>query len=342
MKIGLLLSALLICVILICGCASQSETQTVSSQLDPIVGVWTQDLTTSSDVSPLIYTYTFFENGDFSWDDTHSSSGSVEGQWIKIRENQYVISYKFSEDTETFIYNPTTDTLSQPEYPSLTIFRAGKMPAPTIKAATASITSVTQSSNRYEQGDEIQRLTTDSAYDKDRAWVILKVNYDEEKYTVGNLYYDPGARKWYKMDDELPQLRFFSALERDCPVLLGKIEWDTVPVKYRFKNCDGDIILSYDPKPPDCSSTDVSEGTLSGYGDDVIKISVVDSGLYIFTMTYSGKHNFIVWLKDSEGYTEELLANEIGAYSGRTSARLEPGVHVLDIQASGPWKIQIS
>lgn len=337
----LLLSFLLIIGILICGCSTPiSETATINPPSDSIVGIWTQDLTTSEDVSPYIVTITFLKEGNFTFQDR---DGSYSGQWIKIRENQYIVSFSFTKETETYIYDPATDTLYQPEYSILKIYRACKMPAPTIKVATASITNSPQSSNRYKQGDEIQRATTDSAYDKDRAWVILKVDYNEGKYTVGKLYYDPDARQWFKLNDDLPEVRFFSAVERDYPNLLGSINWDTVPTKYLIKDCDGNNVLSYNSKPPDCPSGEqLKDGTLSGYGDDVITLDVKTSSLYIFTMTHSGRANFIVWVKDNEGYNEDLLVNEIGHYSGRKSIRLEKGIHYLDITADGTWTIGFS
>ena len=351
MKRGLMLFILLISGFLICGCTNHSQTQTVSNQqtqtlnvqIDPVVGVWTEDLTSSSDVSPFIVTYTFIENGDFYWDDSHSSSGPIEGQWTKIRENQYFVSYSLVDDSEKFIYNPTTDTLYQSEYPSLTIYRAGKMPSLTIKPATALIAEVPQSSNNYKQGDEIQRLKTDSAYDKDRAWVIIKVDNDEEKYTVGNLYYDPDARKWYKLNDDLPVIRFFSAVERDYPTLLGTINWDTVPIKYLVKNCDGDNILSYNSKPPECvSDTQTDKNTVSGYGDDVIKLDVKTADLLVLSISHNGRSNFAIILKDSEGNWVDLLVNTIGPYNGRNSVKVDVGTYYLDITADGPWAIKFS
>lgn len=346
----LLLSILLIIGIFLSGCSTQPDTsrvgnpqtQDVGTSPDPIIGVWTQDVTTSKDTTPNIYTYIFQEDGKFIWED---SNGPINGQWIKIRENQYVVSYSFTEEIDTYIYNPGTDTLYDTEFSTLTIYRTGKMPSSTIVSTNVPATNVPLASNHYKVGDEIQQSTTDSTYDKDRAWVILKINYDEEKYTVGKLYYDPDARKWFKVNEDLPEIRFFSAVERDYPTLIGTINWDTVPIKYTINTCQGTTVLSYDSKQPECgtggSSSSSNDGVISGYGDDVIPLNVQTAGLYIFSMSHSGRSNFIVWVKGGDGYHQDLLVNEIGHYSGKKSTRLEKGKYYVDITADGHWTIQI-
>lgn len=124
-----------------------------------------------------------------------------------------------------------------------------------LNPTTTSTTSVSISTNKYREGDEIQRSINDPTYDKNRAWVILKVNYDEEKYTIGSLYYDLSAEKWFKLNDDLPEVRFFGAIERDYPNLIGYINWNNIPIKYSIKTCDGNTILSYSPEQPNCGSS---------------------------------------------------------------------------------------
>jgi hypothetical protein len=82
--------------------------------------------------------------------------------------------------------------------------------------------------------------------------------------------------------------------------------------------------------------------TIAGSGDDVKSFSATGTGLRIIAMTYTGQHNFIVTLKDSQGEYVALLANEIGSYSGRKSQVLSTGTYYLDVQSSGPWTIDIS
>ena len=341
----ILLLILLIVGIFLCGCVYESQsdaittlspTPTTNIKSDPIVGIWIEDFSVSDDS----VTYIFKDDGTVTFELASSPAGPIDGQWIKIKENQYVVSYEFSDKIDTFVYNPATDTLNDPEYPTLLIYRAGHTPL--TPSTTVKKTTDTQSNARYKPGDFIQKTEDDSTYDKDRAWVILKVDDDAGKYTVGQSYYDPDARQWYKLNDDLPEIRFFSAVERDYPILVKNIDWNSVPIRYLVKNCDGENILSYDPNPPECPGDTIKDGVLSGFGDDVITLDVQTSGLYIFTMAHTGRSNFIVWLKDSRGYNEDLLVNEIGSYNGRKSARLTSGTHYLDISADGSWTIQIT
>ena len=65
-------------------------------------------------------------------------------------------------------------------------------------------------------------------------------------------------------------------------------------------------------------------------------------------MNHEGTSNFIVTLYDANGHFVDLLANEIGAYSGSTSVSsggafgASPGVHYVDVDADGDWSIEIT
>ena len=82
--------------------------------------------------------------------------------------------------------------------------------------------------------------------------------------------------------------------------------------------------------------------TFQGTGDDVQSFTANGDGIRIFTMSYSGSGNFAIWLKDSQGNEIDLLANEIGSYSGKKSNRLGPGTYYLDVTASGPWSVTLT
>lgn len=84
---------------------------------------------------------------------------------------------------------------------------------------------------KYSRGSSVQKNPADSSYDKDRAWVIIKVNPDDT-YTVGQIYLDPEARVWFKVSEELPVVRAIHAVERDYPVLKGTVDWNTFPTKH--------------------------------------------------------------------------------------------------------------
>lgn len=67
------------------------------------------------------------------------------------------------------------------------------------------------------------------------------------------------------------------------------------------------------------------------------------SGLAVFTMTHQGDGDFIVELRDQSGASVDTanLANESGPYEGSWAVHTQPGEHVLDVQASGPWTITV-
>lgn len=81
---------------------------------------------------------------------------------------------------------------------------------------------------------------------------------------------------------------------------------------------------------------------LSGTGDAVTPFAATESGLWIFSMQYSGESNFIVWLKDANGKRLVVLANEIGTYSGVKPQTIDAGKYYLDVTASGPWTVRAS
>ena len=103
---------------------------------------------------------------------------------------------------------------------------------------------------------------------------------------------------------------------------------------------------------PDASTTpaadQIADITLSGSGDTVTERFELSSGIAIFHMTYDGDRNFIVTLYTSAGEMVDLLANEIGSYSGSSLVgvtggplRASEGEHYLEVKASGPWEIVV-
>ena len=79
----------------------------------------------------------------------------------------------------------------------------------------------------------------------------------------------------------------------------------------------------------------------SGIGATVTELFWLESGAVIFTLEHTGEHNFIVWLEDDAADPIELLANEIGAFSGSTSVHIDAaGWYMLDVEARGDWSIR--
>jgi hypothetical protein len=88
-------------------------------------------------------------------------------------------------------------------------------------------------------------------------------------------------------------------------------------------------------------STSVSGAALlSGTGNSIVPFTATGSGLWVFTVNYTGDKNFIVWITDEKGKRVALLANEIGTYSGMKPQKLDAGKYYLDVTASGPWTIK--
>lgn len=80
----------------------------------------------------------------------------------------------------------------------------------------------------------------------------------------------------------------------------------------------------------------------AGQGDRLERFSLAEAGLIRFSLSHGGEQNFIVWLLDPGGEKLELLANEVGDYSGETAIRLEPGSYFLQIQADRQWLISLA
>lgn len=89
-------------------------------------------------------------------------------------------------------------------------------------------------------------------------------------------------------------------------------------------------------------------GTFSGKGDDVTKAFELHEGVAIFEFEHDGSSNFIVLLYSAEtGEREDLLANEVGRYQGKTIvavqdssySTIKSGKYQLDVQADGNWRM---
>ena len=88
--------------------------------------------------------------------------------------------------------------------------------------------------------------------------------------------------------------------------------------------------------------------TYSGAGDNVTAPFNLTTGSIEFTLTHAGSSNFAVWLYTADGEAVDLLANEIGAYSGSRLVEVQagsygasPGVHVLAVEADGSWSVTV-
>ena len=89
---------------------------------------------------------------------------------------------------------------------------------------------------------------------------------------------------------------------------------------------------------------------LKGKGCNVSPFFVLSEELTTFSMTHDGNSNFAIELFSANGELEELLANEIGSYTGKKAIGVKqeniigakPGIHILSITADGNWTLSIS
>ena len=66
----------------------------------------------------------------------------------------------------------------------------------------------------------------------------------------------------------------------------------------------------------------------------------LEEGIWNVKLNHSGDSNFAVKFLDSYGFYVDLLANEIGSFSGETSLSIEDtGKYLLDIDADGSWAV---
>lgn len=81
--------------------------------------------------------------------------------------------------------------------------------------------------------------------------------------------------------------------------------------------------------------------TYQGEGDDVIRINATKVR-GIVTLTHDGESNFIVETLNSKGRQQELLANEIGPWSGTVVYNAQPGTStaIVKVKADGAWTLK--
>jgi hypothetical protein len=100
---------------------------------------------------------------------------------------------------------------------------------------------------------------------------------------------------------------------------------------------------------PRVSSGSAVPLTLTGSGPQASTPINLQSGVVLVNMTHTGSSNFAVVLWADNGDYVDLLANEIGVYSGEKAVTVNgglfnpsPGIHWLDIDADGSWTIKIT
>jgi hypothetical protein len=82
--------------------------------------------------------------------------------------------------------------------------------------------------------------------------------------------------------------------------------------------------------------------SFSGSGQQVTGAFTLPASFTQVALTHQGQRNFIVWAYGPNG-KKALLANTVGAYAGTGLLRGAVGeTYTLEVQADGPWSVQIS
>jgi hypothetical protein len=94
------------------------------------------------------------------------------------------------------------------------------------------------------------------------------------------------------------------------------------------------------PRPSDAPATT----SFSGNTKTATELFRLSGGLHTVRMTHQGDANFIVDLLDENGASVTLmgLVNEIGPFDGSQAVTVpEDGIYLLQVEANGPWTIEI-
>lgn len=93
------------------------------------------------------------------------------------------------------------------------------------------------------------------------------------------------------------------------------------------------------PRPSSAPQTTSFNGT----GQTATDAFQLSKGLTTFNMTHQGGRNFIVYLVNKDGTrVGTSLVNEIGPFEGSKAIQVpKDDIYLLDVQADGPWMIQV-
>jgi len=110
-----------------------------------------------------------------------------------------------------------------------------------------------------------------------------------------------------------------------------------------FLNISADGAWSVDitqPRPQVAAPAPVG---MTGAGQHATRFFTLKPGVATFRITHNGTANFAVWLDDANGKHVDLLANTIGTFDGTKAEDIDrTDIYLLDIDADGEWKIDIS
>ncbi len=83
------------------------------------------------------------------------------------------------------------------------------------------------------------------------------------------------------------------------------------------------------------------ETSFSGTGDHVEDGIDIEEGLTVLESTHEGRRGFKVMLV-SEAGSSHAFAMHVGEYHGESPSLLEAGTYSLEVDADGPWEVDIT
>lgn len=122
----------------------------------------------------------------------------------------------------------------------------------------------------------------------------------------------------------------------------SKAEGITTAGDYRLDiSADGQWAVGItQPRPMTAQPAPLS---MTGAGQHATRFFALHQGSATFKMTHNGSSNFAVWLDDVNGKHIDLLANTVGTFDGSRAEDIDrDGIYLLDINADGDWKIDVS
>jgi hypothetical protein len=188
------------------------------------------------------------------------------------------------------------------------------------------------------QGDDVS-----SEFTLGEGITIITMTHDGESNFAIQLFDDTGGL----VDLLVNEIGVF-----DGSVAIGVIEDNIIGAEPGIHvldiTADGNwTVLIKQPRPTNGETLPLN---LTGKGCDVSSFFLLDEGLVTFDMTHDGDSNFAIELFSASGELEELLANEIGSYSGKKAIGVKqgniigarPGIHIVSVTADGNWTLSIS
>ena len=172
--------------------------------------------------------------------------------------------------------------------------------------------------------------------------MILHMTYSGPSYLIVNLYNETGYLRGMLANEKGPF---------EGSTLIGVQNGSAagaVPGKY-FMEVEATGAWNITIEQPRVNSGAALPDTVSGRGADVSGPMRLENGSVTFNITHVGSSSFAVKLWADDGTYVELLASELGNFTGERVVRVgdesgstSPGLHWLSVDADGEWVIAVT